>query len=309
VSAAVVSLFNATARYVRKINRSRKFNRLRASKRLRRQMVEFWIPGLDALFSYMGKHDGWTKLQRHVQLHIAAEQFSKTMSDADRKFLLDLLSGFDYFNDRKVAAKARAIVQATSIPTFEEAAKFALGQLGIISPDFELRNDAVKQWLLTRSEAAIFSTRSYMAQAFQTITEQFYELGRHPYSREMIDELRDLLGYQADWQAQRFALTETGIAAELAQVETYRRNGIQAKQWNILNVNTRPDHLDIAGAIVGIDQKFALDPDGANGGPFAADHPLDPSLPPHELVNCHCWVSPVVDDDFEIDPRHAWEGQ
>jgi hypothetical protein len=46
-----------------------------------------------------------------------------------------------------------------------------------------------------------------------------------------------------------------------------------------------------------------------NGGPFAADHPLDPRLPAHELVNCHCWLSPVVDDDFEIDPGHVWEGQ
>ena len=309
MTGALVTIFNATARVARKVNRSRRFNRARASRPLKKQVKGYWFEGVDALCSFMAKHDGWEKLQRHIQLRLAAGQLAKSMSDADRKFLLDLLSGFDYFSDASVSVKADAIIRATSFATFEEGAKFALGQLGIVAPEFELKNEKIREALLARSEAAVYATRSYMDDVFQTITHHFYELGQHPYSGESIDELRDILGYKADWQAQRFALTETGIAAELAQIETYRRNGVQAKQWNIQNVNTRPDHVEIAGAVVGVHQMFALDPDGMNGGPFAADHPLDPRLPAHELVNCHCWLSPVVDDDFEIDPGHVWEGQ
>jgi hypothetical protein len=293
--------FNATARYARKINRVRRFNRARAMRPLKKQMAGYWDGGLDALFSYMSKHDAWEKLQRHIQIAVAAEQFSKAMSDADRKFLADLLAGFDYFNATDVEKKAAAIIAATSVDTFEEGAKFALRQIGIVSPNFELKNEAIRERLLSRSEAAIFSTRSFMDECFQTITANFYELGRHPYNQESLDELRSILGYKADWEAKRFALTETGIAAELAQVETYRRNAVGAKQWNILDMNTRPDHLELAGAIVAIDQKF-------NCGGFAADHPLDPNLPPHELCNCHCWLSPVLDENFEIDPANVWEG-
>jgi hypothetical protein len=96
-------------------------------------------------------------------------------------------------------------------------------------------------------------------------------------------------------------LWRTGIASELAQVETYRRNGVGGKRWNCTGVNTRDAHAELGGESIGIDEKFDC-------GGYAADHPLDPSLPADELVNCHCWVSPVVSDDFEIDPERIWEG-
>ena len=156
--------------------------------------------------------------------------------------------------------------------------------------------------LLARSQKAIFATREFVESAFETIVTQFYELGQHPHSQAMLDGLKKTLGYKADWEAERFALTETGIACELAQVETYRRNGVKAKQWNILNVNTRPSHQVLAGAVAGIDDKFDV-------GGFPADHPLDPKLPPGELCNCHCWLSPVLEDDFQVNPATIWESQ
>jgi hypothetical protein len=224
------------------------------------------------------------------------------MTDADRKFLADLLASFGRGGDAEIARKAAEIIEACAIPTFEEAAKFALRQLGVASSEFELRNEAIRELLMARQEAAVFASRTFMEGTFSAITNYFYDLGRHPFDQEALDELRAQLGYKADWEAKRFALTETGIASELAQAETYRRNGVGAKQWNALDVNSRPSHLALDQAVVKIEQKF-------NCGGFAADHPLDPKLPPSELVNCHCWLSPVVDDDFEIDPESVWEGQ
>ncbi|HZL57334.1 MAG TPA: hypothetical protein VFC21_09645, partial [Bryobacteraceae bacterium] len=125
---------------------------------------------------------------------------------------------------------------------------------------------------------------------------------RNPYNDKFVEALRADLDVKTDWQAKRFALTETGIASELAQVETYRRNGVSNKRWNVTGVGTRADHADLSGAVAGIADKFDC-------GGYAADHPLDPSLPADELVNCHCWISPVVSDDFEIDPDRIWEGQ
>ncbi|MFB3828948.1 MAG: phage minor head protein [Bryobacteraceae bacterium] len=295
------AVFAATARYARKVNRGpRRFNRGRASRPLTRMLRDYWASGIDALFSFLSKHDGWEKIQQHVWWALAAREYAKAMSDSDRRFLAGLLASFGYYGD--IEQRAAAIIEATSCATFEEAARFALRQLGVVSPDFELRNEAVRERLLARGEAAVLATRHNIDDALGTIVQHFYELGRNPYDQRFVDELREVLGYQCDWQARRFALTETGIAAEIAQAETYRRNGVHAKQWNILDVNTRPSHQALAGVVAGIDDKFDV-------GGFPADHPLDPRLPPEELCNCHCWLSPVLEDDFQVDPAQIWEGQ
>ncbi|HZY74606.1 MAG TPA: hypothetical protein VFE22_15965 [Edaphobacter sp.] len=292
--------FNSVGRLRRKVRRTKRFDRAKASLPLYRRVREYWTDGLDALFSYLSQDDGWDKIQRHCQVALAAEQFAKALSDSDRKFLQDLLAKFGFYND--VTSQATAIVKATSFDTFEEAATFALQKLGIESADFELRNERIRDLLLDRKSAAVFATRTSADAALDTVISNFYELGRNPYNQEFLDGLRKDLGYRADWEAKRFALTETGIAAELAQVETYRRNGIERKRWNILGQNTRPTHAELAGVEVAIGEKFDV-------GGFEADHPLDPNLPPEELVNCHCWLSPVVDDDYQIDPSKIWEGQ
>jgi hypothetical protein len=137
---------------------------------------------------------------------------------------------------------------------------------------------------------------------FSTIVNHFYDLGQNPYDHSFLQDLKSALNEDLDWKAKRFALTETGIAAELAQAETYKRNGVTAKEWNITGDNTRPDHIELEGTVIGIHEKFDV-----GGSP--GDHPLDPSLPADQIVNCHCWLSPVVDDDYELDPNNIWEGQ
>ncbi len=294
----IAGMFNATARCLRKVRRARRFDRVRASKPLYIRVNDYWQDGLDALWAYMAQGERWEKLQRHTRL--AAKTITKALSDADRKLLMDLLSGYRYFDD--VETIAAAIVKATRFDTFEAAAKFALGQLGIQAADFELRNERIRDFLESRKSAEVMATRNHVDQVFETIMTNFYELGRNPFDKEFLEQLRKDLGYTSTYEAKRFALTETGIASELAQVETFRRNGVVRKQWNILGDNTRPTHAVLDGVQVEIDEKFDV-------GGYAADRPLDPTLPSGELVNCHCWLSPVVDDDFQIDPSRIWEGQ
>lgn len=293
--------FNALARCFRKVNRAKRFNRTKAARSLHGQMRSCWLEARDALFEYLDATDGWDKLQEHIRLGLAADakSIAKALTDRDRKFIAELLAKFGTGDAEQTAA---GIVAATSVDTFEAAAKFALGQLGIRAADFELRNERILDLLSKRKDAAVFSTRREISEAMETITRNFYELGRNPYNSELLDDLKKQLGYKADFQAQRFALTETGIAAEVAQIETYRRNGVMRKQWNILGRNTRPTHEALAGVQVDIGEKFDV-------GGFAADCPCDPSLPAHELVNCHCWLSPVVDDEYQIDPSKIWEGE
>lgn len=290
-------LYNAVARCMRKVSRARPFNRQRAARPLLDLTRKYWLGSDAALFAYLGYDDGWDKIQRHVQLASVA----KSLSDADRTFFSNLLASFGYFAD--APTKADAVLRATSFGTFEAAAKYALGQLGVRSAEFDLRNERIREALIERKSAALFATRSHMDGVFRTIIDNFYDLGRNPYNQEFLDGLKDTLGYQTDWEAKRFSLTETGIAAELGQLETYKRNGVQRKQWNTLEQDSsRASHLELNGVAVGIDESFDV-------GGSAASHPLDPRLPAAELINCHCWLSPVVDDDFQLDPSRIWEGQ
>ncbi len=294
--------FNAVARCLRKVSRSKRFDRAKAARPLDKRMRECWRDATAALFEYLTETEAWDKIQAHVRLDLAADEATveKALKDSDKKLIAELLAKFGGGADIEQAAAA--IVQATSVDTFEQAARHALGQLGIKAADFELRNERILDLLGQRENAAIFASRNEIAGAMDTIIQNFYELGRNPYDARFIADLKKDLGYKADYQAKRFALTETGIAAELAQAETYRRNGVGRKQWNILGVNTRPTHAELSGVQVAIDETF-------NVGGFDADHPLDPNLPAEELVNCHCWLSPVVDDEYTIDPSRIWEGQ
>lgn len=294
------AVFSATARFLRKVSKPRRFNRMRASKPLLEKTRSYWEGGLDALFSYLDDREGWDKIQRHCRLQRVAAGVRKSLSDADRKMLVDLLASFDYYGD--IEQQAAAIVAATRFDTFESAAKFALGRLGIRAADFTLRNERIRELIMARKSADVLAARNNLDGILQTVVKNFYELGNSPYDRNFLDAMRSELGDVTLWEARRFAVTETGIAAEMAQAETYRRNGVTRKRWNILGVNTRWSHTELDQVEVGMDETF-------NVGGYEADHPLDPRLPAGELVNCHCWLTPVVSDDFQLDPSKIWEGE
>ncbi|HZL56712.1 MAG TPA: hypothetical protein VFC21_06515, partial [Bryobacteraceae bacterium] len=214
--------FNLCGTVIRRVNGPRRFDRVKAMQPLLGEMTSYWSDGLDALFSYLSLHEGWEKIQRHVGLELATDAFAKSLSDSDRTFLANLLTNFSFFGD--VDKQSKTIIEATSMDTFQEAAKFALGQIGIGSSDFELKNEQIRDKLLERAGAAVFATRNHIDSVFGTIVNEFYDLGRNPYNDKFVEALRADLDVKTDWQAKRFALTETGIASELAQVETYRRN-------------------------------------------------------------------------------------
>jgi hypothetical protein len=291
------AIFSATARCLRKIRRPSQFNRHRASVALRRKTEAYWRGGASALFDYLDAGDRWSEIQRHCRRSIA---LSKAMSDDDREFLVRLLAELGYYED--VEAAAAVIVEATQFATFESAAKFAMAQLGVAAPQFTLKNERLRDFIMSRADAAVHATRNNLDGILDTIVRNFYELGSNPYDATFIKELQSAIGKATAWEARRFALTETGIVAERAQIETYRRNGVTRKRWNIRGVNTRPSHQALSGVEIDIDEKFDV-------GGYPADHPLDPTLPPGELINCRCSHSPVVSDDFQIDPDRVWEGQ
>jgi hypothetical protein len=289
-------LHGALARAVRKAEKPRRFTRERAATRLRMAVDAYWQKQIERIFAHLNKNEAWGEIAQRTQV---TRLVAKSITEADRILLRQLLQDLDLYGDAEEVMQR--IMSSSTITTFEQASTFALGQLGAKGVDFELRNPAIKEKLAARTQAAVFATRNNIDSAIDTIITRFYENGDNPYDQAFVRQIQRDLGYQTEAQAKRFALTETGIAAELAQVETYRRNGVAEKQWNITGENTRPSHALVAGEIIRVHAKFDLDG-------VAADHPLDPDLPASELVNCHCWLSPVVDEDFDLGGS-LWEGQ
>ncbi len=292
----LVSTYSRLAAGVRKVRRARRYNRTRTAKALRDRISAYWRQQNQLIFNALDEEDGWDTIAQHTNIGKVA----KAMTDNDRKLLDDIIAKYGIFND--VSETATNIVNKEYVDTFEDAAKFGTKQLGVANPQFELKNERIRDFLLNRRSAVVNSTRNHVDQVYSTIIENFYDLGANPYDKAFITALKKDLAYKTDWEAKRFALTETGIVAEQAQVETYRKNSVGRKQWNATGNNTRDSHLKLHGVIIDIDQKF-------NVGGSPADHPLDESLPAAELVNCHCWLSPVVDEDFDIDPRNVWRGE
>ena len=296
----------ATQPILRRIRRPRRFQRGKLAGLIGKPMKKYWMGGIESLFEYLDQNEGWARLAQFVRgpvataiaKNISIMEFEKTLSSEEREFLTRLLNEWGYYGD--VDQVAAALVQQGRKEVYEAASTFALAQLGV-SADFNLRNERILDALKARGQADVFATRKHVDRVFDTIIRNFYDLGSNPYDRTFLDELKRDLGYKTDYEAKRFALTETGIAAESAQIETWRRSGVTQKMWRILGQNTRPSHQALEKVKVGIDEKFLV-------GGYEADHPLDPTLPPEELINCHCWSLPVVGDDFRIEAGRVWDG-
>src|SRR6185437_13360896 len=91
------SLYNLCAKDIRKGNAPRRFDRAVAMQPLLEELATYWGDGIDAMFSYIAKHDGWTKIQRHIQMELASRAVNKAMSDEDKQFVANLLVNFSYF--------------------------------------------------------------------------------------------------------------------------------------------------------------------------------------------------------------------
>ena len=279
----------------------RRFNRASAAAGYTRGVKAWRRQLLDETFAYCEAEGVWARLQREAAGPSLKSVAKATPDAATKELLRELREALPGLSEKELRAKADALVAAEQVRTFDAAATVALKNLGIAA-EFELRSAEVKGNILARAGVAVNSTRQGMEDAVQTIVQRFYENGENPYDQAFVDDLKRDLGKTADYEAKRFALTETGIVAEQAQFEVYKRNGVGSKEWNATGVNTRDSHLELNGTVVGITEKFDV-------GGTAADHPLADNLPASEIVNCHCWMSPVVDERFAVEPERMWLGK
>jgi len=96
-------------------------------------------------------------------------------------------------------------------------------------------------------------------------------------------------------RARRTAITEVLTASSVAQDEAYLQSpAVTGKTWlhsGPRGINPRDAHVALNGTTIDVNEKFNV-----NG--HDASYPRDTNLPASERVNCHCTMSPSVDESI-----------
>lgn len=111
---------------------------------------------------------------------------------------------------------------------------------------------------------------------------------------DVIAALKDLPQFDRV-RARRTAITEVLTANSVAQQEAYSQSpAVTGKMWRhsgSYRIKPRDAHVALDGTVVGTEDTFDV-----NG--YRARFPRDPALPASERVNCHCVLSPAVDEQI-----------
>ncbi|MDU7578391.1 MAG: phage minor head protein [Bacillus subtilis] len=108
--------------------------------------------------------------------------------------------------------------------------------------------------------------------------------------------LKDMPQFDRE-RARTTAITEVLAASSAAQHESYAQSpAVKKKKWRHSGGkknNPRENHIDLDGTVIGVDEEFHIPGSGET-----CMFPRDPKLSARERVNCHCVLSPVVDNEI-----------
>lgn len=160
------------------------------------------------------------------------------------------------------------------------------------------------QWMSARTQALMGVPDQITKQIRDAVQDDATTNGPNPTSAANI--VKNLLNPDAPtWasRAQTIARTETlsannqgGLASWTAVHQSLAPMGGQVyKTWLATeDSRTRPDHIDIDGTEVGVDDSFSVGEDTMNG-------PGDESADPGNTINCRCTLTYRVDDGSDDD--------
>lgn len=192
----------------------------------------------------------------------------------------------DLFDSAGFAAIWERMTQRLRTRIFARAGKEALGLVGS-ELGFSVDEQTVQ--FLAQQGARMVGDVDKTTQRFLA-----RELAAGAQAGESVDQLAKRVDrvFRNPRRARTIARTEVGIANQTGQLEGFRQSGIvERKRWRTSRINTRDSHAATDGQTVELGQRFEL------GSGATAEHPLDPSLPASDIVNCRCFVVPVFEGE------------
>lgn len=283
--------------------RLRRIDRERLSRPIQTKIDDYFAEGDDKLIEHLKPKFDVIRayFTDKYPVKLMREKALAKIDPADFDTIMRYLSGFDYYESADEFANRAIKPQLKS--NFEQAARFALGKLGIVVTRFDLRNPGLLDALQERVDLFPQSAKVKIESAVNTLVNHFIEQGEAPYNSSFVRQLRTDLGYQSNYDAIRFARTETGVITSVANKASFEKNGVEKKEWLTALIGVRATHRNVRlmQPVIDMNKKWRV-------GDSWADHPMDPSLPPGEVINCRCDMAPVIDESYNI-PDRPWTGE
>jgi len=180
----------------------------------------------------------------------------------------------------------------------------ALGNLGI-SVNFKLQNPKMLDALMQRgTKITGVIDQNTIQTVRKTLVREYYQAGeditRAARALKAEKKLNYLFENTYKRRAMTIARTETRTAQMGVQHETYGRNGVQSKYWIATNdLKTRESHV-----MCGSQGPIPWEQPYING----LQHPLDPTGPPEEVINCFL-PGTLVSGDFTGGSKAFYSGK
>ncbi|MCY8311375.1 phage head morphogenesis protein [Bacillus spizizenii] len=177
--------------------------------------------------------------------------------------------------------------------TIEELAEVIMDSLDPEVP-FKALSTKVADWIKGWSEKLAEIMKLNTHEAVENVLTAAIENGSSIQDIELT--LKDMPQFDRE-RARKTAITEVLAASSAAQHESYAQSpAVKKKKWRHSGGkknNPRENHIDLDGTVIGVDEEFQIPGSGET-----CMFPRDPKLSAGERVNCHCVLSPVIDNEI-----------
>ncbi|MFP7321065.1 phage minor head protein [Bacillus spizizenii] len=177
--------------------------------------------------------------------------------------------------------------------TIEELAEVIMYSIDPEVP-FKVLSNRTINWIKDWSKKLAEIMKLNTHEAVENILTDAIENGSSIQDIELT--LKDMPQFDRE-RARTTAITEVLAASSAAQHESYVQSpAVKKKKWRHSGGkknNPRENHIDLDGTIIGVDEEFQIP-----GSSESCMFPRDPKLSAGERVNCHCVLSPVVDNEI-----------
>lgn len=214
------------------------------------------------------------------------------------KTLEDVLNALPNFNQSRATAVKSAINTAVYNNLTEMIPKVANKYLKNIDGELEIKQmtkttvNWIKTWSKNLADIMNINTEEMLRNTL--VNGINGGIGIDEISRNMVDNGALKTRVRARTTAVTEVLTANRIAAQEAIIQAPETNRKQWKHSGSYKIKPRENHIKMNGQVVLKTQPFKMI--GADGKTYYPMVPGDTSLPPAERINCHCIVSPILDD-------------
>jgi hypothetical protein len=216
--------------------------------------------------------------RREVLAGLAQFDWQKAAGDAlVRRGLLDLI-----FNAHNFTHSLKVILADAGQGALETAAKQLSTELGLRDP-WKMPPQAALDFVRSR-EGALEKVADTLRDTLNETIETGFKDGKGIAG--ISDDIRAKFNSLQRFEAQRIAITESGLAFNTARQEGMKACGVKYKRWlSSHGPHVRPSHrqaeADYAAIPIPVDQAFRV-------GGYDLMHPGDPNGPAKEIINCQC---------------------